>query len=172
MTDNVLNSQFDGSKLKIAYQTDVTFDATDQSHGLTLLIERERDAVTTSSAFANLDRSIKAMSYATEYRLNRWDQWFFSASLRRDDNEALFPDQTTYRVSNNYRWLSTATRLHASLGTGVKNPSLFELFGFSNNFTGNPNLKPEQSRGWDVGVEQTWFHDQLVVDITYDQRCA
>jgi len=167
LTDNVLNSQFDGSKLKTAYQTNVTFDTTDQRHGLTLLIERERDAVTTSSAFANLDRSVKTLSYATEYRLNIWDQWFFSASLRRDDNDALFPDQTTYRVTHNYLWSSTATRLHASLGTGVKNPSLFELFGFSNNFTGNPNLKPEQSRGWDVGVEQTWFQDTLVADVTY-----
>ena len=36
-------------------------------------------------------------------------------------------------------------------GTGVKNPSYYELFGFSDGrYIGNPNLKPEQSKPYEL----------------------
>lgn len=66
----------------------------------------------------------------------------------------------------------SSTRLHASMGTGLRPPDGFELA-----FTTNPALKPERTISYDVGVEQlfwgkrialstTWFynrfHDQIV----------
>ena len=62
----------------------------------------------------------------------------------------------------------TDTRLHASIGTGVTNPTFTEQYGFFvGSFIGNPNLKPERSLGWDAGVEQAFFDRRLVVDVTY-----
>jgi outer membrane receptor protein involved in Fe transport len=55
-----------------------------------------------------------------------------------------------------------ATRLHGSFGTGIRPPNGFELA-----FTDNPSLKPERSVSFDAGVEQRFFADRLVVDLTY-----
>ena len=35
------------------------------------------------------------------------------------------------------------------------------------NFTGNPDLSPESSKGWDAGIEQRLFSDRLTLDATY-----
>jgi outer membrane receptor protein involved in Fe transport len=43
----------------------------------------------------------------------------------------------------------SATRLHASFGTGLRPPSGFELA-----FTTNPALKPERTRSFDAGIER------------------
>jgi vitamin B12 transporter len=43
---------------------------------------------------------------------------------------------------------------------------VFELFGSPFNL-GNPNLLPEQSIGWDAGIEQAFFGDRFVTDVTY-----
>ncbi len=55
-----------------------------------------------------------------------------------------------------------ATRLHGSFGTGIRAPSGFELA-----FTDNPRLKPEKSLSFDAGLEQRFFDDRAVVDVTY-----
>jgi outer membrane cobalamin receptor len=57
-------------------------------------------------------------------------------------------DSFNPKVAVNYL-AGTATRLHASAGTGIRPPDAFEIA-----FTDNPNLKPERSRSLDAGVEQ------------------
>ncbi|MCI0732818.1 MAG: TonB-dependent receptor, partial [Methylococcaceae bacterium] len=79
----------------------------------------------------------------------------------------LFDDQTTYRTTFSYLLKETGSRLHASWGTGVKNPTLFELFGFTSTFTGNPNLTPEKSQGWDLGLAQGFLDERINLDLTY-----
>ncbi|CAN0503464.1 unnamed protein product, partial [Discosporangium mesarthrocarpum] len=105
--------------------------------------------------------------YSTEYRVSLWDNLFLSGALRYDDNDDLFDNQITYRGTAAYLFDATATRLHGSFGRAVKNPTLFELFGSTPGFTGNPNLKPEEGFGWDAGVEQAFLDDKLILDVTY-----
>ena len=60
------------------------------------------------------------------------------------------------------------TRLHASYGKAVTNPTFFEQFGFvPGTFSGNPSLRPEMSKGWDVGIEQALLDATLILDMTY-----
>jgi vitamin B12 transporter len=48
-------------------------------------------------------------------------------------------------------------------GTGFRQPALAEnLFQF-----GNPNLRPETSKGWDAGYRQSLFDGDIQVDATY-----
>jgi outer membrane receptor protein involved in Fe transport len=54
------------------------------------------------------------------------------------------------------------TRLHGSFGTGIREPSGFELA-----FTDNPRLKAEKSVSFDCGIEQRFFGDRALVDATY-----
>jgi vitamin B12 transporter len=57
--------------------------------------------------------------------------------------------------------------LRASAGTGVKEPSFFESFGVSFFARGNPGLRPERSRTFDLGAEQRLFADRLRAEATF-----
>jgi vitamin B12 transporter len=135
-------------------------------HRLTFLFEHERQTVSSVSAFGQFSRAIAARSYVGEYSGAFLDRVFVTGSVRFDDND-FFKDALTYRATVAYRHRETGTRLHASIGTGVKNPDLFQLFGQFPGFTPNPALRPEQAFGWDVGVEQSLLGGRLVVDVTY-----
>lgn len=84
------------------------------------------------------------------------------ASLRHDIHSA-YGGQTTWRGAASYAF-STGTRLHGSVGTGYRAPSLYELYAPFG--TGNPALRPETSFSADLGVEQTWMDGRFVGDVT------
>lgn len=159
----------DGRKTRASYQSNFFFDTpnfAEAEHVLTFLAEREFEAQKTASAFGGSDLDVVNHGFVAEYRIGLWDRLFLSLSGRFDDND-IFKNATTFRATAAYDIPSTGTRLHGSVGEGVKNPTLFELFGFGPNFVPNPNLKPERSLGWDVGVEQAFWDDRAVVDVTF-----
>ncbi len=139
-------------------------------HRLTFLYENERQDILSQGFdpfFPTFTKNgFTSHSYVGEYAVGVLERVFVTGSLRFDDND-FFKDATTYRVTFAYRHTETDTRLHASVGTGVKNPSLFELFGFFGSFVGNPNLKPERLTGWDAGVEQKFLGGRATLDVTY-----
>ena len=158
----------DGRKKKLDYQTTVFLDTPDfarASHALTFAAERERESIDSVSAFSSVQRGILSYGYVGEYRVTLFDNLALSGALRFDDND-IFEDATTYRVTASYRVPDWGTRFKASHGTGVKNPTLFELFGFTATFSGNPGLTPEKSRSYDAGIEQKLFDGKLVADVT------
>ncbi|MDA1099115.1 MAG: TonB-dependent receptor [Proteobacteria bacterium] len=168
-TDNALTFESEGKKVRYDYQTNVYFETpsfAEATHSLTFLAEREDESQVTRSAFGGSDLDVTNHGYVGEYRPRLWDRLFLSGSVRRDDND-LFDNATTYRTTAAYLHKETGTRPHGSYGTGVKNPTLFELFGFGPNFVPNPNLRPEESDGWDIGVEQGFFGSRLSMDVTY-----
>ena len=90
-----------------------------------------------------------------------------SVSARRDDNR-----KNTFRSRNTYRataaWIpNDQVRFHGSYGTGVKNPTTAEIFGSGGTWEPNPDLIPETSKGWDVGVEKEIDTLGLTLDATY-----
>ena len=60
-----------------------------------------------------------------------------------------------------------ATRLRGSVGLGIKEPLFIQSYSPSPSFFGNPDLKPERSRGFDVAVEQRFARDRAAIDATY-----
>ena len=165
-----LSSEFDGQNSKYTYQTHLFIDTSQiaqSQHTLTFLVEHEKDAVKVKSSFSDVDRSIQTTSYVGEYQLGLFDRLFISGGIRLDENDNLFDDTTTYRATLSYLHKETDTRLHASYGTGVKNPTLFELFGFSANFQGNPDLQAEESQSFDAGIEQQFLDGRVSLDTTY-----
>jgi len=88
------------------------------------------------------------------------------ARLDQDDRFGSF---VTYRTGATYR-AASATRLRVAVGTAFKAPTFFETFatGF---VTGNPDLKPEHSRSWEAGIEQTLAGGRATAALTwFDQR--
>ncbi len=59
-----------------------------------------------------------------------------------------------------------ATTLRASAGMGIKEPSFLESFGESFFAKGNPDLDPERSTTFDVGLEQRLFASRLRATVT------
>jgi vitamin B12 transporter len=90
---------------------------------------------------------------AGDYRFNTGNVTL-TASARHDFND-LFDDATTWRLGAGYGF-NWDGRVTASVGTGVKNPTLIELFGFfpASNFVGNADLQPENSLGYNIGYTQ------------------
>lgn len=81
--------------------------------------------------------------------------------LRRDKHD-LFGSQNTGRVTLNYR-KSESRRIFASWGSGFKAPTLNRLFGAQ----GNPNLKAEESDGYELGFENTVKEKSLKYGLTW-----
>jgi vitamin B12 transporter len=103
-----------------------------------------------------------------EWQSNFANRFFLTANIREDDNDS-FGDHMTYRIAPAVIVPFTDTKIKASYGTGFKAPTLSQLFqNFPDfGFFANPNLKPEQSRGADVGFEQPLFNDRIRFGSTY-----
>jgi vitamin B12 transporter len=76
-----------------------------------------------------------------------------NVGARLEDNERFGRGFTWQSGLSAYVPGRPGTRLRASVGTAIKEPSFFENFatGFVN---GNPGLDPERSRSWEVGIQQ------------------
>ncbi len=154
---------------KIDNQTSLrlsTPDIANAEHRFTFLFEHERQSVLSMSAFGFFEQAIESKSYVGEYALSLWERLFLTGSVRFDDND-FFQDRLTYRATGAYVLPDWGARVHASAGTGIRNPDLFQLFGRFPGFTPNPNLKSELSFGWDIGIEKTFWDRRATVDVTY-----
>lgn len=80
-----------------------------------------------------------------------------------------FGEAITWRGAAAYNIEQTGTTFRASAGTGFRAPSFFELYAQNAFFIGNPDLDPEESFGWDAGVEQK-VADLGSVAVTYFQN--
>lgn len=184
-TDNVdvdrlsgSSGRVQGDKYSIDYQTTIAFDTPafhDASHSLTFAVDYEeryfkQRGPISFGADPNQNRRVETIGYVGEYRLRLFDATTLSASLRHDDNSD-FDSVTTFRVSLSQRVSPWGTVLSGAYGTGQKDPTFFDRFGFSSGgffpFIGNSNLEPEKSRGWEVSVRQPLFNERLVIGATY-----
>lgn len=90
----------------------------------------------------------------------------------RFENNASFGNSIVPRISAS--WLARigsgtlgATRLKANGGTGIKEPTMRQSFSLSPFELGNSDLKAEESRTWDVGLEQRLFDDRAKVEVVW-----
>ncbi len=163
------NSGSKGERLKGSYETNLRLGTETLRHIITVAadVERETYRNTDPSGFAfSGERNTDNVGIVGQYELQIDDRAAIGASLRHDANDD-FDDATTYRVQGSYR-LDSGTRLRAAAGSGVKNPGFYELYGYSDGiFVGNPDLQPERSEGWEVGLEQSFDGDAFLIGATY-----
>jgi vitamin B12 transporter len=114
----------------------------------------------------NQDQSYDSNGYALEYIGKPVDGFTWTVSGRRDDYSD-FDDATTWQLAASYQ-LSRQTRLRGSVGTGSKVPTFTERYGFYEDyFVGNPDLKPESSQGWELGLDTHWSDSQYRLQLAY-----
>ena len=94
----------------------------------------------------------------------------FSAGLRLDDHER-FGNATTFRVTANYYDEDRGWRLRGNYGEGFKAPSPFQLtFACCGATAPNPDLQPESSKAWEVGIEKALGHENFRFTATFFRR--
>jgi len=97
------------------------------------------------------------------------ERLFLTESLRLEKN-SVFHTKTTPRFAASYL-LSRSTRLKASAGTGISEPSFLQNFANDPTFVGNRQLRPERSRSFEAGIEQYVFGSAFVLEQTvFDNR--
>lgn len=75
------------------------------------------------------------------------DRLDLNGSVRHDSNSG-FPDKTTWHAGAALHPFR-GVKITGNYGTGFKAPSINDLYWPG---AGNPNLRPESSRGWDIGI--------------------
>lgn len=88
-----------------------------------------------------------------------------TAGVRGDDHQT-FGGATTYQAGAAWSPNGGATVLRANYGEGFKAPSLYQLYSDY----GNTDLKPEEAKSWDLGVEHSLLDGRLRGAITYFNR--
>lgn len=115
----------------------------------------------------DISKDVRNEGYFLDYQFSPIESLFLTIGGRLDDHET-YGTNSTWRGTAAYLVDATQTRFHGSYGTGFKAPSLFQLYYL---YGGNPDLDPEKSRGWDLGVEQSFLDGKAMVDVTwFDNR--
>ncbi len=93
----------------------------------------------------------------------------FATAGFRYDHHSRSGGAVTYRLAPAYIIASSQTKIRASLGSGFKSPSLYQLYAPGTVFgpIGNDALRPERSLGWDAGIEQPLLNGIVRVAVAY-----
>ena len=117
-------------------------------------------------------RGLSVGTFDEEADLDSWfvqDQWevtdnvHVTAALRGDEHST-FGSETSHRVTLSSGWSDGRGRVHGSYGTAFRAPNFNELY-FP--FSGDPNLLPETTEGFDIGVQQRIGDSAVTLDLTW-----
>ncbi len=117
-----------------------------------------------SSSSEVKEQTAETTGYYLQDQIKLWDQWFTTLGVRLNDHDE-FGTRTTYQAATTYLFPNSGTKIRATYGTGFRAPSLLQLYDPV--FGGNPDLDPEKSKGWDIGLEQSMWEDLLTLNLTY-----
>ncbi|AWV08532.1 TonB-dependent vitamin B12 receptor [Marilutibacter maris] len=144
--DGIDVGYFDTDRDSATLQGDFRFAG---DHLFSVGLDWLRDRVDSNTAYDETSRDNRAafVQYRGQFAAGSLGRQSFEASLRRDDNEQ-FDGHTTGSVA----WglgFGGNWRLTAGYGSAFKAPTFNELYY---PFFNNPNLRPEESRSWELGL--------------------
>lgn len=168
-------TDYDGKKEKISLQNDLYFI---ENNVITVGYEFEEEEIQ-ADGFTDFGGGFIQRQMSDESRQNRaiyiQDQITLTEKLSatlgvRHDNTDDFDSETTYRMASRYA-LTPSTQIRAAYSEGFRAPSLYEMYGFTPNsffsaYSGNPDLDPETSENWEVGLDQSWLNGKAQTSAT------
>ncbi|HHW51801.1 MAG TPA: TonB-dependent receptor [Acinetobacter towneri] len=123
-----------------------------------------------SKSIKNEKQDIDSVGYYLQHQ-HKSEKLNTQVGIRTEDNE-LFGTHTVGQGAIRYQILPT-TSIYANIGSAFKTPSLTELYYFvegSYPTYGNPNLKPEKSMAYEIGVDQKINNQLTAYFSTYHTR--
>jgi vitamin B12 transporter len=159
------NGYYDGDRKGLNYQADFNVFTRDTATiGADYGIESAKvKYVDWAKKTSFIKQDVGNKSLYGQYVWGITDDLTATMGVRGDDYDN-FGTHGTYRTALAYNIDKTGTILRASYGTGFRAPSLYNLFDPT---YGNIALKPEKTKGFDVGFEQTLIKDTVVLSSTY-----
>lgn len=122
--------------------------------------------------FPPLGHGLRLNHAAYAEQVLTWRRFSLVGGLRFVHN-ATFGNKAVPRVAASMMVLKgghvfSGTRLRFSYATGIKEPRLEESFGIGGfNIVPNPNLKAEQNRAFEAGLQQSFFSGKGFLSATY-----
>jgi vitamin B12 transporter len=143
-----------GTRRNISAQIERRFETGAIDHRMIGAVDLERETFhardTVFGGFSDQDRSRNHQAVTFEWRAEA-KMMTADLAVRRDVFDR-FKDATSVRASLLVP-VGGGLSLAGSYGEGIAQPTFFDLYGFfPNNFRGNPTIRPESSRGFEVGV--------------------
>ncbi len=151
--------RFEGDRTKYYWKSDL---AIMPGHKLLAGVERIEERALNAQFGAPVRGEHGNTGVYAEIQSSFGDRFFLVSNIRHDAND-VFGDATTWRIAPAFLIHETDTKLKASYGTGFRAPAIAELYGFG----GNPNLRPERSKGYDVGFEQWLLQKRIHFGAVY-----
>src|SRR5262245_47218270 len=161
-----------------SYQADwrATNDASRGQHLVSLLVDWDGERATLENRLApSLTRASRNNVGWSVQDQALWRRVFVTAGARVEHNDsfgtAAVPRGSIVFVARSANGAWGETKLRASAGLGIKEPTVLESFSPSPFFRGNPDLQPERARTVDAGIEQRFAADRARVELTwFDNR--
>jgi len=122
--------------------------------------EYERQAGVISSA--DVARSDNGFFISDQYALT--SRIYLTASARYQQSST-FGSEFAPRGAVTFR-LPSETFLRFSASRGIKEPSLLENFAQEGYYVGNPALKPETTRSYELGLSREWLSRRLRTELS------
>jgi vitamin B12 transporter len=109
------------------------------------------------------EQKIITNAFYAQDQLAAFDPLFITVGGRTDDNNR-FDRHNTYKTGASLNLARLRSRVFGNYGTGFRGPTLNDLYfpGFS-----NPNLRPEESSGYEAGVSIDVVPRALTLGATY-----
>jgi vitamin B12 transporter len=146
------NSRFNSTRWNASWLNEIKLS---DNHHLTVGSDYRMDEVDSTTTYVKPERYDVGIFGQLHSRI--LDNHHLNASLRWDENEA-FGDYVTGNFGWRYNW-DNGISTFASFGNAFKAPTLNDLY-YSDKWGshGNPDLKPEQSSSFEIGLsgQQDW----------------
>ncbi|MCF7760741.1 MAG: TonB-dependent receptor [Cephaloticoccus sp.] len=134
-------------------------------HRLTFGTTAEESA-TRNNGYGNIDRQQSLIAFFLQDEITLADGLYLTLGLRNDDHDT-FGNAATGRAAVAWVIEPERLKLRASFGTAFRSPSFLDLYGVSAYYAGNPNLDPEQAKGWDAGIDLTLPGQRGLLSVTW-----
>jgi len=115
------------------------------------------------SIYGNMaEESVNTKACFIQNKLTPFKGFSFTLDIRHDDHQT-FGGRDSYKGAIAYLYEKTGTKVRGSYGTGFHAPSLYQLYSSY----GDSTLRPEDSKGYDMGIEQELFDKKILLSVTY-----
>lgn len=134
-----------------------------EHHNIIAGIERVEHVTSETGSYGSVFETQRINSYYLNGDVHLANDSLTLAAGVRTDNHGDWGEHTTGNLGASWQFADN-TSIYANIGTSFAPATVRELY---NPARGNPELKPESGKTYELGIRQTAFDDDLMLEATY-----